>query len=120
MKKSKSSESNLKDIIHKIKGLSEDSFAFVWDNIPKEHHTTESIPDPYEVAMQEKVSIEKEFSERKVRRIHYRKQAMKVLKEYDSGMLKVIGYCADHDFPVETYKIPRSFAHYDILNSFYN
>lgn len=120
MKKSKYSENNLKSLMYKIKGLSEDSFSFVWDNIPPEHHNTDNIPNSYEVAQQEKVSIEKEYSERKVRRVHYRKQAMKILKEYDSGMLKVIGYCADHDFPVETYKIPRNFSHYDVLNAFYN
>jgi hypothetical protein len=120
MKKSRAAEVNLEDIVQKVKGLSEDSFAFVWDNIPKEHHNLLQIPNCYEVAQNEKVSIEKEFSERRVRRVHYRKQAMKVLKEYDTGMLKVIAYCADHDFPVECYKMPRCFPHYDVLNSFYN
>lgn len=100
--------------------MSEDSYSFVWDNIPREHHSVHSIPNPFEVALNEKVSIEREYSERRVRRVHYRKQAMKVLKEFDTGMLKVIAYCADHDFPVECYKIPRNFPHYDVLNSFYN
>jgi hypothetical protein len=35
-------------------------------------------------------------------------------------MLKVIAYCADHDFPVECYQVPRCFPHFDVLNQFYN
>ena len=64
--------------------------------------------------------IEKEFTERRVRAVHYRKQALKIIKEFDSGMLKVIAYCADHDFPVECYQIPRCFPHFEVLNQFYN
>lgn len=103
MKKSKESEKNLREVVEKVKPMSEDSFSFVWDKIPIEHHSISSIPDPYEVTLQEKSSIEKEFTDRKVRAIHFRKQAVKVLKEYDTGMRKVIAYCADHDFPVECY-----------------
>jgi hypothetical protein len=42
------------------------------------------------------------------------------LKQYDSGMMKVLAYCADKDFPVECYQIPRKFQQFDILNQFYN
>ena len=51
-----------------------------------------------------------------MRQVHFRKQAEKVLKEYDTGMMKVLAYCADKDFPVECYKIPRCFPHFEILN----
>ena len=69
---------------------------------------------------QEKNSIEKEFVDRRVRAVHFRKQAIKVLKEFDTGMLKVLAYCADKDFPVECYQVPRCFPHFEVLNKFYN
>jgi hypothetical protein len=48
--------------------------------------------------------------------VHYRKQAVKVLKVYpDTGIIKEIAYCADKDFPVENYKIPKEFPHYEVL-----
>lgn len=34
--------------------------------------------------------------------------------------MKVLAYCADKDFPVECYKIPRCFPHFEILNQFYS
>ena len=120
MKKSKEAQKNLSQVVDKVKSLSEDSFAFVWDKIPAEHHSLSAITSPYVTALQEKSSIEKEFNDRKVRAVHYRKQAVKVIKEYDTGMMKVIAYCADHDFPVECYQIPRCFPHYNVLNQFYN
>lgn len=103
MKKSKESEKNLGEVVDKVRPLSEDSYSFVWDKIPLEHHSLGSISSPYVVTLQDKASVEKEFTDRRVRAIHYRKQAVKVLKEYDTGMRKVIAYCADHDFPVECY-----------------
>jgi len=83
--------------------MSEDSFAFVWDKIPEEHHSLSAIQLPHITFQQDKSSIEKEFIERRVRQVHYRKQALKIIKEYETGMLKVIAYCADKDFPVECY-----------------
>jgi len=38
-KKAEDSEKNLGTVVNKIKGMSEDSFAFVWDKIPEEHHS---------------------------------------------------------------------------------
>ena len=105
--KSEATEKNLREVVNKIKGLSEDSFAFVWDKLPKEHHSTKAITLPHITYQQDKASIEKDFIERKVRGVHYRKQAVKVIKEYDTGMLKVLAYCADKDFPVECYQVPR-------------
>lgn len=35
-------------------------------------------------------------------------------------MLKVLAYCADKDFPVECYQIPKCFPRFDVLNQFYN
>lgn len=103
-------------MVNKIRGLSEDSFAFVWDKIPKEHHRLNVIQLPHITFEQDKGQIEKEFLNRRVRQVHFRKQAEKVLKEYDTGMMKVLAYCADKDFPVECYKIPRCFPHFEILN----
>jgi hypothetical protein len=110
----------VKEVVNKIKGMSEDSFGFVWDNIPVEHHYLRAIKLPHLTYEQEKSSIEKEFTERRVRHVHYRKQAMKILKEYDTGMLKVRAYCADKDFAVECYQVPKCFPHFDVLNQFYN
>jgi uncharacterized coiled-coil protein SlyX len=36
-------EKNLDYVVHKVKGLSEDSFAFVWDLIPPAHHSLDAI-----------------------------------------------------------------------------
>ena len=52
--------------------------------------------------------------------MHYRKQAVKVLKVEEIGIVKEIAYCADKDFPVENYKIPKEFPHYEVLTQFYN
>lgn len=100
--------------------MSEDSHAFVWDKIPEEYHSTKAIQLPHVTFMQEKSSIEKEYALRRVRAVHYRKQQIKILKEYDSGMLKVLAYCADKDFPVECFQIPKCFPRFDVLNQFYN
>lgn len=35
-------------------------------------------------------------------------------------MLKVLAYCADKDFPVECFQIPRVFPNFNALNQFYN
>ena len=118
--KSEATEKNLREVVNKIKGLSEDSFAFVWDKLPKEHHSTKAITLPHITYKQDKASIEKDFIERKVRGVHYRKQAVKVIKEYDTGMLKVLAYCADKDFQVECYQVPRQFPHYEVLNQFFS
>lgn len=64
--------------------------------------------------------MEKEFNQRRVRSVHYRKQEVKVLKVYESGIIKVIAYCSDKDFPVENYKIPKEFPHYEVLTQFFN
>lgn len=58
--------------------------------------------------------------EARVRGVHYRKQALKILKEYDTGMLKVLAYCADRDTPVECFQVPRNFSHFTVLNQFFN
>ena len=65
--------------------------------------------------------MEKEFAQRRVRGVHYRKQAIKVLKvDEQTGIIKEIAYCADKDFPVENYKIPKEFPHYEVLTQFFN
>ncbi len=47
--------------------------------------------------------------------MHYRKLPVKVLKKYDTGIEKVLAYCCDKDKPVECFKIPKTFAHYEVL-----
>jgi hypothetical protein len=42
-KRAEEAEKNLKEVVNKVKGLSEDSFAFVWDKIPVEHHSLNAI-----------------------------------------------------------------------------
>lgn len=54
--------------------------------------------------------MEKEFAQRRVRGVHYRKQAVKILStDEETGIIKEIAYCADKDFPVENYKMPKVF-----------
>lgn len=108
------------DVVEKIKSMSADSDAFVWEKLDQKHKTTNSIQLPHVTFTQDKSAIEKEYSQRKVRAVHYRKQPLKILKEYDSGMLKVLAYCADKDFPVECFQIPRVFPNFNVLNQFYN
>jgi len=43
-----------------------------------------------------------------------------VLKVYETGIIKEIAYCADKDFPVENYKIPKEFPHFEELTQFFN
>lgn len=44
-----------------------------------------------------------------------------MLKTYeDTGIIKEIAYCADKDFPVENFKIPKEFPHYEVLTAFFN
>ena len=53
--------------------------------------------------------------------MHYRKQAVKVLSvDEDNGIIKEIAYCADKDFPVENFKIPKVFPYYEVLTQFFN
>lgn len=35
-------------------------------------------------------------------------------------MRKVMAYCADKDFPLECYQIPRNFPEFEVLNQFYS
>lgn len=123
-KKSKDSETALARILKDIHGYSEDVFGFVWDKI-----YTQVSPDgglsqiklPHTYIRQEKAALEKEFQQRRVRGVHYRKQAIKVLKvDEETGIVKEIAYCADKDFPVENYKIPKEFPHYEVLTQFFN
>jgi len=71
--KAQEAEKSLGSVVTNIKGMSEDSYAFVWDKIPAEHHSTGAIKLPHITYDQDKASIEKEFSSRKVRQVHYRK-----------------------------------------------
>ena len=69
---------------------------------------------------EEKAALEKEFLSKRVRRVHHRKQAVKVLKAYDNGMCKELAWCCDTDVPVECFKIPKVFHHFEELTQFYN
>jgi len=98
----------------------------VWDKILYDpslggNGTLAGIKLPHTYIKQEKAALEKEFAQKRVRGVHYRKQAVKVLKVYpDTGIIKEIAYCADKDFPVENYKIPKEFPHYEVLTQFFN
>jgi hypothetical protein len=70
---------------------------------------------PHEAVKQDKATLEREFIQKRVRNVHYRKLPVKVLKKYDTGIEKVLGYCCDKDKPVECFKIPKTFAHYEVL-----
>lgn len=121
---SQEAEKSLAKILKDIHGYSEDVFGFVWDKIlfdPSGSTNLSQIKLPHTYIKQEKAALEKEFSHRKVRGVHYRKQAVKILKVYsDTGIIKEIAYCADKDFPVENTKIPKEFPHYDVLTGFFN
>ena len=54
-----------------------------------------------------------------MRRVHYRKQPIKVLKRYQSGMIKQLAYCSDKGFPLECYLIPKVYEHYELLTQFF-
>ena len=64
--------------------------------------------------------MEREFNSRRVRNVHYRKQPIKVLKKYPTGMVKQFAYCCDTGTSVECYKIPKVFMHFEILTQFFN
>lgn len=121
-KKSQEAEKALDKILKDIHGYSEDVFGFVWDKIYLDGGSgLNQIKLPHTYIKQEKAALEKEFAQRRVRGVHYRKQAIKVLKvNEDTGIVKEIAYCADKDFPVENFKIPKEFPHYEVLTGFFN
>ena len=41
--KSIAAEKELNTVVEKIRGMSEDSYAFVWDRIPVQFHSTKAI-----------------------------------------------------------------------------
>lgn len=108
----------MSSIFDQIKGNSEDVFGFVWDKIDGTEYKHFKLP--HEAIKAEKASLEREFIQRRVRSVHYRKQPVRVLKEYETGMVKVLAYCADKDCPVECYRVPRCFPHYKELTQFFN
>jgi len=116
--KSVKAEKAMEKVLKDIHGYSEDVFGFVWDRVYDYDHTLITLPHTY--IKQEKAALEKEFIARRVRQVHYRKQAIKVLKEFDNGMIKELAYCADRDIPVENYKIPKEFPHYETLTHFFS
>lgn len=109
---------SIQDIFNKIKGQSEDVNGFVWDKIDGTDYKT--IKLPHDLVKQEKASLEREFIGRRVRTVHYRKQAVKILKKYDTGIIKELAFCCDRDTPVACYKIPKNFEHFDVLTQFFN
>jgi len=119
-KRSLVSEQSLHKVLKDIHGYSEDVFGFVWDKIYGSATDITQIKLPHDYIKQEKAALEKEFAQRRVRSVHYRKQAIKILKAYETGIIKEIAYCADKDFPVECYKIPKEFPHYEVLTQFFN
>lgn len=103
----------LTTVFNEVKGASEDVNGFVWDKI--DGREWKHFKLPHEVLRAEKAGLEREFANRRVRQVHYRKQPVRVIKEYPTGMVKVLAYCADKDTPVECYKVPRVFPHYEEL-----
>ena len=55
-----------------------------------------------------------------MRTVHYRKLPVRVIKNYDNGIEKVLAFCCDRDKPIECYKIPKTFAHFEVLTQFFN
>lgn len=105
-------------IYKEIKISSEDVNGFVWDKIDGTDY--KQIKLPHEVVRQEKANLEREFTSRRVRNVHYRKQPIKVLKSFDTGMVKQLAFCCDSGTAVECYKIPKVFMHFEILTQFFN
>ncbi len=72
-KKSLEAEKSLSKVLKDIHGYSEDVFGFVWDKIygPAADYTQIKLPHAY--IKQEKAALEKEFQQRRVRNVHYRK-----------------------------------------------
>ena len=100
-----------------MKGYSEDVFGFVWDKI--DGMDFKKIKLPHEVVQQEKASLEREYNSRRVRRVHYRKQPVKILTKYESGMVKQLAYCSDKGFPLECFLLPKVFDEYELLTQFF-
>jgi hypothetical protein len=117
-KQCKESQQAVKKIYKEVKVSSEDVYGFVWDRIDGTDY--KSIKLPHEVIKQEKAALEREFNSRRVRSVHYRKQPVKIIKMYQSGIIKQLAYCCDKGFPVECYKIPKCFEHYELLTQFFN
>jgi hypothetical protein len=61
----------MEDIFGQVKSCSEDVFGFVWDKISGTEY--KSFKLPHEMVRLEKSSLEREFNNRRVRNVHYRK-----------------------------------------------
>jgi hypothetical protein len=88
-----------------IQMLSEDLFAYVWDKIYDIN--VNKLPFPHDYVQKDKAIIEKEFNSKRVKQVQYRNQPVKVLEEFEDGVVKVVGYCSDKDFPLENIKVPK-------------
>lgn len=87
------SQKAVQKIYKDVRGTSEDVYGFVWDRIDGTNY--KKIKLPHEVIKQEKASLEREFNSRRVRSVHYRKQPVRILKLYQSGIIKQLAYCSD-------------------------
>lgn len=63
-------EQSIKKILDEVKGQSEDVYGYVWDKIITDY---KKIKLPHEFVRQEKANLEREFVNRRVRTVHYRK-----------------------------------------------
>ena len=103
-----------------IHGFSEDVFGFVWDRDGVKDTDVTQLMLPHAYISREKAAMEKEFVARRVRSVHYRNQPIKVIENLSNGIIKELAFCADKDFAVENFKIPREFPHYDTLCNFFS
>ncbi len=73
-KKGQQAEKAMSKILKDIHGYSEDVFGFVWDKIyMSADGGLAQIKLPHAYIRQEKAALEKEFAQRRVRGVHYRK-----------------------------------------------
>lgn len=69
---------------------------------------------------EEQVNIERQWFERRVRHVQYRNRAIKVLRQYNHGGAKVVGFCADKDTPLEVLKVPQTLYDFGFLSELYD
>jgi hypothetical protein len=55
-----------------------------------------------------------------VRKVHYRNQPVKIIKEQEDLIVQKLGFCSDKDIPLEVMHVPKDYADFDNAQLIYN
>lgn len=103
--------------LNKLTSYSEDIQRTIYDKI---YDLSSAIKSAHAFQFEELERVEKKWHDMRVRAVQYRNRPIKILRQYENGVLKQIGFCAKRDIPVEVWKIPRDIMDSTYLSELYN